>query len=316
MKPFLLMIVGPTASGKSDLAVEAIESLPKPHPEIINCDSIQFFDAVEIGSAKPPAEALAKVPHHLIGHLPKGATYTAGDFRRDAIKVIEERVQAGVHRFVGVGGSGFYVQALEKGMFDVPPSPEDLRGELEAQADREGLEILHAELLRRDAVAGNRIKPADRYRIIRALEILRGDSEGRTLSEIQASFEKLRPEAPFEVVKVGLKRSRDVLRDAVHKRTRRMLAAGFIDEVKALRGEGFKDWAPLLSVGYKEIQEFLDGTLTEQELEPAIVTSTMQLAKRQMTWFKRDPTIEWFDADTEWARALDRVRELLESHKR
>lgn len=310
------MIVGPTASGKSDLAVEAIETLPQPHPEIINCDSIQFFEAVEIGSAKPPPEALAKVPHHLIGHLPKGASYTAGDFRRDAINVIEERTQAGITRFVGVGGSGFYMQALEKGMFDVPQSSQDLRGELEAQADREGLEILHAELLRRDPVAGTRIQAADRYRIIRALEILRGDSEGRTLSEIQASFEKLRPKAPFEVVKVGLKRSRDVLREAVHQRTRRMLAAGFVNEVKALREEGLKDWSPLQSVGYKEVQAFLDGTLAEQELESAIVTSTMQLAKRQMTWFKRDPLIEWFDADNEWARALARVRELLESHKR
>lgn len=303
-KPLLLFVVGPTACGKSDLAVEISErvrdELGRSQPDILNTDSVAFFEAVQIGAAKPGPELLARASHHLIGHVKKNDKYTAGDFRRDALAVLAAHLQAD---FVAVGGSGFYVQALEKGMFDVPAPPDDVKSGLERDQNEKGMLELYNELGLRDSEAQAKIKPNDHYRILRALEILRGDSAGRRLSEIRASFEAQRPPQPFRASKIGLFRPRDILRQKVTERTRRMLKAGLIEEVEHLRSEGLHTWSPMLSVGYKEVQAFLDGQLPKSELESAIVTSTMQVAKSQMTWFKRDQEIRWFDTDTSWNEA-------------
>ncbi len=297
-RPLLLFVLGPTASGKSDLAVEiAVRS----RSEIINCDSVQFFDGVDIGAAKPSHEQLTKVPHHLVGHVALGGEYTAGDFRRDAIKVIEP----GAKNFLAVGGSGFYVQALEKGMYEVPKVPEVVRTKLEEEMEATGPAPLHAELTERDPEAAARIQVNDRYRVLRALEILRASNDGRTLSQMRAEFEAAREPAPFRVAKMGLSVSRERLRERVTIRTQKMLSLGLIEEVKALRERGFGNWGPLYSVGYKETQAYLEGSLSREELEPAIITATMQLAKRQMTWFKRDASIRWFDAEAEAERAIE-----------
>lgn len=297
----LLLVVGPTACGKTDFAVDAAEARARltgePLPEILNCDSVQFFEGVDIGAAKPTREQLARVPHHLVGHVPLGSAYTAGDFRRDALKVIEDRGTKGLTRFLPVGGSGFYVQALEKGMYEVPEVPESIKSELSRDLEAQGLPALHTELARRDPESAQKIQPQDRYRVLRALEILRSSPGGGTLSEIRAQFEKSRGPSPFRVSKIGLFRPRDVLRRRIEERTRRMIQEGLIEEVESLRAKGLGAWSPMQSVGYKETQEFLDGKISRDELEPLIVTSTMQLAKRQMTWFKRDTSIHWFDTE-------------------
>ena len=309
--PHLLFVVGPTACGKSDFAVEVSEQSGRPgelHAEIINCDSVQFFEGIDIGAAKPDFDLMARATHHLISHLPPGATYTAGDFRRDALRIITERTAAKVNRFIPVGGSGFYIQALEKGMFDVPDIPDEIREAVASEHQKNGLGPLHDELMRRDPVSGARIKPGDTYRILRALEILRADPDSRTLNEIKDHFERHRKSPPFEVSKIGLFRERDVLRDRVIERTRRMLRDGLIEEVKALREKGLGAWAPMQSVGYAEVQAMLDGKLNKEVLTESIVTSTMQLAKRQMTWFKRDPQIQWFDSEKGFELPLTRAR--------
>jgi tRNA dimethylallyltransferase len=297
--PHVLFIVGPTATGKSDFAVRVIEEAKdfKPAAEIINCDSVQFFDVLEIGAAKPGPDLLSRAVHHLIGHVQLGGSYTAGDFRRDALGVIDERGRLGVDRFVAVGGSGFYVQALEKGMYAVPPISVLVKNELEIDRINLGEAELYLELGRRDPESALKIKPADSYRIMRALEILRSTPSGETLTQIRARFEKQRPPTPFNVSKIGLRCSRDFLRQRITLRTELMLKAGLIDEVENLRTQGFKDWAPLASVGYREVQQFLDGAISRVNLNDAIITSTMQLAKRQMTWFKRDPEIHWFSVE-------------------
>ncbi|MES2963187.1 MAG: tRNA dimethylallyltransferase, partial [Bdellovibrionota bacterium] len=151
----------------------------------------------------------------------------------------------------------------------------------------------------------------DTYRILRALEILRADPEGRTLTEIKAHFDRHREAPPFRVSKIGLFRERDVLRTRVIERTHAMLNAGLVDEVKALRAEGLGAWGPMQSVGYAEVQAYLDGTLPEAQLIEAIVTSTMQLAKRQMTWFRKDTSIQWFDTEKGLDAPLEKARELL-----
>ncbi|MEK7355368.1 MAG: tRNA (adenosine(37)-N6)-dimethylallyltransferase MiaA, partial [Bdellovibrionota bacterium] len=216
-------------------------------------------------------------------------------------------------RFLAVGGSGFYIQALEKGMFDVPDIPEEIKEDLTKELEGKGLEFLHRELVRRDPDSGKRIQPADKYRILRALEILRADPENRTLSEIKEHFDRHREAPPFRVSKLGLFRQRDVLRERVIERTRNMLKNGLVNEVHALRLEGLGSWNPMQSVGYAEVQAMLDGDLPEEQLVDAIVTSTMQLAKRQMTWFKKDASIQWFDVEAGLDGPLEAAKRLLDS---
>lgn len=327
-KPNLLFVVGPTACGKSDCAVEIAEKiagkiadrLPKiPSPQIINTDSVQFFSGVNIGAAKPSANLLSRVRHHLIGHIPIGATYTAGQFREEALSVISEVSRQGVKTILAVGGSGFYVQALEKGMYDVPEIPIETRNGLEKESRAaNGWMQLYLELQGRDPRAAEKIQANDRYRILRALEILR--THTGTLTEVRENFATNRPvEQPFAAYKIGVFLNRDTLRERVEVRTRGMLAQGLIDEVIALRlklrslaPDGSLDsWAPLKSVGYREVQAFLDGKLAQEGLAPAIVTSTMQLAKRQMTWFKRDASIKWFDSEKGFSAACEEALTLL-----
>lgn len=317
----LVFVVGPTACGKTNVAIDACERSAARTVEIINCDSVQFFAGVEIGAAKPTAAQKARACHHLLGHVPVGGEYTAGAFRRDALDVVEQGASRGVRRFFVVGGSGFYVQALEKGMFDVPEVPHVVREQLEAESVRPGAwQSLYTELSARDPETARKIDRNDRYRILRALEILRAHSG--TLTEIRDSFRsKSATELPpFKIAKVGLFRPREELRSRVVERTRRMLADGLIEETTELRrrlrelapGGALDAWAPLRSVGYKEVQDYLDQRLAKNDLENAIVTSTMQLAKRQMTWFKRDPQIRWFNAETEGDAAREYAAELLE----
>lgn len=291
-EPRVLFLVGPTASGKSDAAVTLAEATGA---EIINCDSVQFFAGVEIGAAKPEPELLSRARHHLVGHVPVGHEYNAGDFRRDALKII---TSSGCERFIAVGGSGFYVQALEKGMYDVPEVASEVREQLDRQAaEPGGFMRLHEELKGRDPRTAEKIDPNDRYRILRSLEILRSHP-AETLSEIRERFRAVQPPQPFRSQKIGLFCDRALLRERVTARSRRMLASGLISEVENLRAQiralGLADWAPLRSVGYNEVQDFLDGKLRRESLEEQIITSTMQLAKRQMTWFKRDPETQWF----------------------
>lgn len=305
-KTRLVFVVGPTASGKSEFAVHLAESLTAhgQRTEIINADSVQFYAELEIGAAKPERELCARVPHHLLGHVALGANYTAGDFRRAALEIIKRRSEElAVQIFLVVGGSGFYLQALERGMFEVPSVDVPLRERLESELGERGLAWLYSELQTRDALAAEKIKPQDKYRILRALEILRSDRAGRTLTEIKSQFQTLSAESEFSVFKIGLRWTRTALRERIERRTKSMLARGLIAETEKLRQAGYAAWPPLSSVGYLQVQEFLDGKILHADLEPLIVTRTMQLAKRQMTWFKRDQSIVWYEA----AEGLDLI---------
>ncbi len=310
MNPHLLFVVGSTATGKSDLAVEISESVT-PRRELINCDSVSFFDKVQIGAAKPSADLLKRAVHHLLGHVSPMDKYTAGNFRRDALKIIERKP---CQDYIVVGGSGFYSQALEKGMYDVAdPSPQMQAQLLQEAGSPGGAASLYSELKLRDPET--KIQPADQYRTLRALEILR-QAPGKTMAQIKAEFELNRPAHSFTSSKIGLFRPRDVLRKKVTERTRKMMQQGLVEEVEKLRAQGLASWSPLQSVGYKEVQAYLDGLLSKAELEPLIVTSTMQLAKQQMTWFRRDPSIVWFDPDEHWPEALAKGVEIAFSSKK
>ncbi len=280
----VVFILGPTASGKTNLAIKAAQKLGG---EIINADSIQVYKSLDIGSAKPTKEELSQAPHHLIGHLEEGSNYTAGEFRKDVLDVIEKRSRAGVKRFYVVGGSGFYIKALLNGLYEIPEIP----AELQAQIQKENISDLYEELKAVDPVAAQKINANDSYRIARAIEVYR--ATGTPFSEFKEKF--TREPFPHKFIKIGLRTEKENLKSRVAKRTEKMLADGLVEEVKSLVGKGYQDWDALQSVGYKEVMMFLKGELAEHQLIEEIVKNTMGLIKRQMTWFKKDQDMNWFD---------------------
>ena len=300
-KSSLILIVGPTASGKSDLGLQLAERF---HGSILNCDSLQFYQRMDIGTAKPPQADRRRVPHHLFDMVPPGEVLTAGDFRRQALQLL---LQAKAPVF-GVGGSGFYIQALEKGMFDVPKPRPETEAAVRQRLREQGVQALHEELCRRDPAYGARINPNDAYRITRALILM--DDSGRTVSQVRAEFA---PEPlPVPVLKLGVSPTREQLLPRVTRRVSQMLEAGFLAEVEGLCRDGFASWPPLQSVGYKECLQCLQGQIDRAQLPGLIVEKTMQLAKKQRTWFQRDAGIHWLNTDAPLPQAVDLVGAFLD----
>ncbi len=280
----VIVICGSTATGKTSLALALARKFKS---EIINFDSVQVYKEFDIGTAKPSRHELELVKHRLIDEVEPDENFTAGDFRRRALEVLEPGS-------ILCGGTGFYLQALLKGMFEAPPANDFVKHKLAAEVKSLGLEKLHLRLKQLDPETAARIHINDQYRIIRALEIIQ--SEGKTLSEIKRKFV---PEPfPFSVLKIGLRREKDKLREAIAQRSAVMMKNGLIAEVKGLVAKWGRDIRPLQAVGYKEALEFLNGNIgTERELAGLISLHTLQLAKRQATWFKRDLEIHWMDPD-------------------
>jgi tRNA dimethylallyltransferase len=304
--PKLIFLVGPTASGKTSLAIEMAKRIDA---EIISADSVQFYSELKIGSARPSEGELAQVKHHLVGHISVVSDYTAGDFARDAVKIINDSPD---RNFLVVGGSGFYIQALEKGMFPTDRASEEIQESLEKRVDVEGLESMYALLRARDPEAAKKIAVQDRYRIVRALEILEtlpplSDGSRQTLSQIREDFEqgaKLRFPGRA-VLTIGLRIERARLEPRVRLRTEQMLNDGLIDEARALVERGLGSRPALQSVGYKEVLQYLAGQISEAEVLPKIIQGTLRLAKKQRTWFQRAPKSMWFDAERDRENAIE-----------
>lgn len=299
-EPRLLFVVGPTASGKTSLAIDIAEKI---NAEIISVDSVQFYRELKIGSARPSDAELTRVKHHLVGHVSVAASYTAGDCARDAMALIQGNP---TQSYIVVGGSGFYIQALEKGMYPIDRASEATQEILENRVDAEGLEAVYRELQARDPMAAEKIAVQDRYRIVRALEILGTLPKEQTLSQMRIEFEhaaKLRFPGR-EVSTIGLRIERARLEPRVVTRTKDMIKAGFVDEVRGLVTKGFEARPALQSVGYKEVLQMLSGQMSESDLVPRIVQATLRLAKKQRTWFQRAPDTKWFDAERERDAAL------------
>ncbi len=307
----LAALVGPTATGKTALAIEVAEALRESTSprelEILSFDSVQFYRELVIGSARPTAEQLRRVRHHMIGHQSLREEMTAGRFATQAQDLMAQASTS--VDFLIVGGSGFYWQALERGVPDVPASTLESRARIEAYVAEVGIEAAYARLVSRDAEAARRIHPHDHYRITRALEILSTLPEGETWSARRARHES----APAQVAvraKVGLELSREDLEKQVAARTSQMLAQGLLDEVRNLLASGVISSeepisGPLSSVGYFEAILALREGWGQKQLHQAICQSTLRLAKKQKTWFQRDPEIQWFDAKRDIARARE-----------
>ncbi|MGE5086728.1 MAG: tRNA (adenosine(37)-N6)-dimethylallyltransferase MiaA [Bacillota bacterium] len=298
----VIFVVGATATGKSEWALKLAQEF---RGVIVNCDSVQVYDKVDIGAAKPTAEEQALVPHYLLSYVQPPGESTAGTYSRDFFECLR-KIPDGVPVFV-VGGTGFYFMAIEKGMYPVTQISEETKKQVEAElAEHGGPERLYQELQNVDPEYAGKIHVADHYRIGRGVELIR--TQGKGVTQIQKEFEESRGPFPYPLLKIGPQWEREILRERIAIRCQKMLKMGLVDEVERLLDEGLETWAPLKSVGYKETIEFVKGKITEDQLLEQITTNTRQLAKRQKTWFQRDKDIHWFDG----ARGFNEARSLVE----
>lgn len=303
----VIFVVGTTASGKSQWALDMAQELSG---SIVNCDSIQLYKSLDIGAAKPSREEMAMVPHYLYDYVPEGATMTAGNYSRDFFPCVE-KLPEGKPVFV-VGGTGFYFQAIEKGMYPVRQTPVAIQQEIaEILKTEEGATKLYAEFQRLDPEAAKKIHARDHYRLGRAMELIR--AEGKSVTQIQKEFTDAQAPFPYPLLKIGLRWEREVLRERVQLRTQKMLDAGLVAEVEALLARGLGEWSALQSVGYKEVLEYLRDKKSPEWLFENIVQNTMGLAKRQRTWFQRDEEIHWLDGASGFAEARALVKDFVEN---
>lgn len=304
-RPPAILLMGPTAAGKTDLAIELHERLGV---ELISVDSAMVYRGMDIGSAKPSAQELARAPHRLIDIRDPADPYSAAEFREDALREMREISAAGRVPLL-VGGTMMYLKQLLHGVANLPSSDPTVRAELEAELAVRGMAALHQELGRVDPGSAARIHPSDPQRLLRALEVFR--ISGRTLSEL---WVEQRPETfPWRTLSIGLAPGeRRVLHERIATRFTAMLEGGLIEEVAALRSRG--DLTPALpsmkSVGYRQVWEYLDGEVDRAGLEQRGIVATRQLAKRQLTWMRSWEALHWVDTlgDDPLAEVLKLVR--------
>ncbi|QLY26864.1 tRNA (adenosine(37)-N6)-dimethylallyltransferase MiaA [Bdellovibrio sp. KM01] len=303
----VIFVVGSTATGKSEWALKLAQEFKGV---IINCDSVQCYTKVQIGAAKPTAEELQLVPHHLVSYVDSPNESTAGSYCRDFAEVMKN-LPEGVPAFV-VGGTGFYFMAIEKGMYPVTEVSEEMKAQVAKEmAETGGAARLHAELSAVDPEYAAKVNIADHYRIGRGIELIR--TQGKGVTQIQKEFDENKEPFAYPLLKIGPDWERERLRERIALRTHKMLKDGLIDEVEKLLDQGLEGWAPMSSVGYKETIDFIKGRINEDELLEQITTNTRQLAKRQKTWFQRDKDIHWFDGARGYLEARGVVEKFLNS---
>lgn len=300
MKTKLVVILGPTGVGKSEVAIDAALQVDG---EIVNADSQLVYRHMDIGTAKPSLAARKGVPHHLIDIVDPDADFNAARYRELAVAAIRDVVTRGKKPIV-CGGSGLYLRALLQGIFVGPGKDKTIRERLESEADAGGLGALHERLREIDPEAALRIHPNDRHRIVRALEV--HAVTGRTISEWQK--EHGFQERAFDVLKIGLNRDRKALYDLIDRRTDEMMKAGLVGEVERLLERGYGlDLPALQSIGFKQIGLYLRGEVTMEEAVALIKRDSHHLAKRQLTWFRADKEIRWYDMESHRGQILSEV---------
>jgi tRNA dimethylallyltransferase len=285
----VVAIVGPTASGKSDLAVFVAESF---RGEVVNYDSVQVFRHFDIGSAKPTLEERRRLPHHMIDMREPDELFTAGDYQLEG-RLVLEGIRSRGKLPVLVGGTGLYLRALTEGLFRGPSRSSYWRDRLEAIAEHKGREHLHRLLARLDAPAALRIAPRDKPKVIRALEVRL--ETGRPLSK-HLEVEGRRPLAGFDVHMIGLNPPRDASYKRIDSRVNRMFDLGLVEEVRQLIARGVPgDAKPFGAIGYRDVLANLDACNSWDNVIRTIQRDTRHYAKRQMTWFRKQSTVTWFD---------------------
>lgn len=300
----ILCVAGPTASGKTALAV----ALAKAYDgEVISCDSMQLYRGMDVGTAKPTEEEMQGIPHHMLSVCEPSEPFSAGKYAQTADPILRDILARGKTAIV-CGGTGLYMDALISGKAFAPSPADGVREELEAQFDALGAEKMLAQLAEIDPTAAARLHPSDRKRIIRALEIYR--QTGQTITAHDRETQALAPK--YHPAWIGLWYSdRETLYNRINTRVDEMLARGLAEEVRQLLESGVSPSATAMqAIGYKEIAEALRGELTIEEAAEKIKQGSRRYAKRQMTWFRRNPEMVWIDRTvfSDFSSALSEAR--------
>ncbi len=288
MKSPLICILGPTAVGKTEIAIQLAHNLDA---EIVSLDSRQIYREMDIGTAKPTPDQRGAVPHHLIDCVNVDQPFSVAEYQRSADVAITE-IRGRGKRTMAVGGAGLYFRGIIDGLFDGPGADAEIRAKLQREADEHGNVALHERLRRCDPEAANRVHPNNRVRVIRALEVY--ELTGKPISVLQGQWKTNEPRYPFRAF--GLNMPRDALYQRIEERVDRMVEAGLIEEVKGLLDQGYpRNCIAMQSFGYKELIDYLDGKRTFDEAIALLKQNTRRFAKRQLTWFRNDSRIEWLD---------------------
>jgi len=289
--PKAVLLMGPTASGKTGLAVELVQRFPL---DIISVDSVMVYRGLDIGSAKPDAKTLETAPHRLIDIREPDEPYSAAQFRDDALGEMRDITDSGRVPLL-TGGTMLYLRGLRRGLATLPDADPELRARIDARIESEGLAAMHAELVKVDPDAAMRIHPNDPQRIQRALEVF--ELTGVPLSQQQTAghHDSLDYDCLTLVVAPA---DREVLRARIAKRFQQMLDEGLVDEVRRLKDRGVDQELPAIrAVGYRQVWQYLNGETDEAGMIEAAVTATARLAKRQLTWLRAEADAVWFDTD-------------------
>jgi tRNA dimethylallyltransferase len=305
--PLLIAVVGPTATGKSALAVALAEALDG---EIVSCDSTAVYRGIDIGTDKPPREARRGVPHHLIDVVEPVETYSAARYAMDASAAIRGITARGRQPILA-GGTGFYYRALVRGLFPGPAREDALRARLDRVADRRGVDALHRWLTRIDPESARRIQPRDRKRLVRALEVYL--LTGRPLTSHFAATAS--PIADYDVLTLGLDLPRPRLWERVAHRVDQQLADGVVQEVARLVDAGVPETSHAFSgLVYRQIVELRHGVRDLAATRDLIVRENMRYARRQLIWFRKEPNVTWLPGAGESAPARDDAIAIVRAH--
>ena len=304
--PLLVAILGPTASGKTSLSLSLAEQL---QGEIISCDSVAVYREFEIGAAKPSREERQRAPHHLIDVVPPTEVFTAGDYSQLARRALEE-VRSRQHLPIVVGGTGLYLRALFEGLFAGPPRSEELRQRLRERAAERGPEYLHRILQRLDPAAAKAIHCNDVAKTVRAVEICL--SSRRRMTDLWQQGRA--PLQGFRILRLGLNPDREALYQRINLRAQQMFQNGLVEETRALVHRYGGSAGALSSLGYKQSIQYLQGELTLDQAITLVQQGHRNYAKRQMTWFRREPEVQWlsgfgFDDEVQ-KQSLRLIREI------
>ena len=284
----LILIVGPTAVGKTDLTISLAKKLKC---DIISCDSRQFYKEMNIGTAKPSFSEMKEVKHHFINSHSVSDYYSAGDFERDVETFLETYFKKN-KIVIMTGGSGLFIKSITNGLDTMPEAPLELRNSLMARLATEGIIILQNELLKLDAETYQTMDVSNSQRVIRALEVCL--STGKPFSFFQKNIEK---KHKYKIIKIGLERTRSELYERINRRVDAMIEEGLVKEVANLKI--FESQNALQTVGYKEVFSFLSDEINFEKMVELIKRNTRRYAKRQITWFKNQDTFQWFNPEEE-----------------
>ncbi len=302
MKEKLVVILGPTATGKSHCAIEVAK---KFHGEIISGDSMLVYQNMDIGTAKPTKAELEAAPHHLVNILPPDAAFSVVDFKEQAVKLIKEINNRG-HLPILAGGTGLYIKALlEDYTFNNAQEDNALRQKLELEAKEQGADVLYSRLCQLAPIEAKRIHPNNTRRVIRALE---SALQGESVNQIKAE------EMPYDALVIGLNMERQSLYERINKRVDKMLADGLEQEVRMLLAQGIStECQSMQSIGYRQMVWYINGNMAYETAVDKLKQATRNFAKRQLTWYKKMPYIKWLELESEpnYIQAVERICEML-----